>query len=193
MIWDLEESVCGRYREDYQVLNNTYREEGLRTCWQDKYSTVVYNPDRTTTEELKNINREMQPIPDFIRWLQSGELHYMPLERVRQLNVNSINNTPGAFLPSTILEMLFKVLKIPGEALLPYLSLISWCQIEEVNLFIQNYQKKFDDTFASDKDREYWAQHDLFKDNNKASLQKMAKQRGLLTEGKKTRTDQACA
>ena len=186
MIWDLEESVCGRYREDYQVLNNTYQEEGLRTCWQDKYSTVVYNPDRTTTEELKNINREMQPIPDFIRWLQSGELHYVPLERVRQLNVNSINNTPGAFLPSTILEMLFKVLKIPGEALLPYLSLISWCQIEEVNLFIQNYQKKLDDTFASDKDREYWAQHDLFKDNSKASLQKMAKQRGLLTEGKNT-------
>ena len=186
MIWDLKDNFRGTYREDYQILNNSYQEEGLRTCWQDKYSTVVYNPERMTANELKDANREMQPIPDFVRWLQSGELHYMPLEKVCELNINSLTYTPGLFLPSTILEMFFKALKVLDDSLLPYLSLISWCPMDKVNTFFENYQTTLEDTFANDKDREYWSQHDLYKENSKESLKKIAKRANVLsTEGKK--------
>ncbi len=102
----------------------------------------MYNPERMTTEELENVNREIQSVPDFIRGLHTGELHYMPLERVRSSNVDSITNTPAAFLPSTILEMLFKVQKVRDNALMPCLSMLCWFPEEEVKEYFETYQRK---------------------------------------------------
>ena len=31
-VWDLDENYTGSYREDYQILQNTFHEEGQRTC-----------------------------------------------------------------------------------------------------------------------------------------------------------------
>jgi hypothetical protein len=49
-IWGLKEKFFGSYCEDYQILNNTFH-EGKRTCWSDKYTTVIYNPDRMSDED----------------------------------------------------------------------------------------------------------------------------------------------
>ena len=43
------------------------------TTWKDKYTTVLYSP-------LNDINcnrRELQPLPDILRWLKCHELHHM--------------------------------------------------------------------------------------------------------------------
>lgn len=74
---DLDEDYTGSYREDYQILQNTFHEEGQRTCWIDKYSTIIFNP---------NIECELattftvQPVPDYVGWMATGgEMHYLPL------------------------------------------------------------------------------------------------------------------
>lgn len=87
LIWNFNANYEGSYREDYQVLQNSYQEEGKRTCWQDKYTTVIYNPDRMSDDDKENW--ELQPIPDFVCWLQTnGELHYLPIEKTEE-NGNS--------------------------------------------------------------------------------------------------------
>ena len=44
-----------------------------------------------------------QPVPDYVRCLKSGgELHYIPLEKLPNLNTKVIDGTFGAFLPTTL-------------------------------------------------------------------------------------------
>ena len=72
-------------------------EEGGRTCWTDKYSTTVFNPD--LQEEGDKEIFTAQPIPDYVKWIKTGgELHYLPLQKVDKLQTEVVDNTPGAFL-----------------------------------------------------------------------------------------------
>lgn len=59
-IWNLNETFVGSYRDDYQ---NSYDEEGECTCWSDKYSMVIFNPDIPRERQEKCFT--MQPIPDY--------------------------------------------------------------------------------------------------------------------------------
>ena len=36
MTWGLNEDVVGSYREDYEMLENKFDEEGEQTCWANK-------------------------------------------------------------------------------------------------------------------------------------------------------------
>ena len=84
-VWNLNENFVGSYRDDYQIVQNSYDEEGERTCWSDKYSTVIFNPDISRARQEKCFT--MQPIPDYVRWLKTGgEMHYLPLEKLQQLH-----------------------------------------------------------------------------------------------------------
>ena len=91
-VWNLNENFVGSYRDDYQIMQNSYDEEGERTCWSDKYSTVIFNPDISRAREDKCFT--MQPIPDYVRWLKTGgEMHYLPLEKLQQLHTEVVDNT----------------------------------------------------------------------------------------------------
>ena len=73
--WEVDEQFEGDYRKDYQSLHNELIED-VRTAWADKYTAAVY-----TRDEDANCRRyELQPIPDYLRWYKTGELHYLPLE-----------------------------------------------------------------------------------------------------------------
>lgn len=50
----------------------------------------------------------LQPIPDYVRCLSTGgELHYLPIEKLQLLKTDVVNEMPGAYLPSKILDMVF--------------------------------------------------------------------------------------
>ena len=69
-----------------------------RTCWSNKYSTVILTPDISRERQEKCF--PMQPIPDNVRWFKTGEeMHYFPLEKLQQLHTEVVDNTPAAFLP----------------------------------------------------------------------------------------------
>ena len=44
-VWNLDENFVGSYREDYEIMQNNYHEEGDRTYWSDKHYTVIFNND----------------------------------------------------------------------------------------------------------------------------------------------------
>ena len=70
----------------------------------------------------------MQPIPDYIRWLHTaGEMHYLPLEKMEKLDTDVVDETPGAFLPSKILELAIKVFHHGLDQVLCFSLCISTC------------------------------------------------------------------
>lgn len=69
-VWDLDEDYTGSHREDYQILQNTFHEAGQRTCWIDKYSPIIFNPNIEC--ELETTLFTVQPVPDYVRWMATG-------------------------------------------------------------------------------------------------------------------------
>ena len=121
-----------------------------------------------------------------MRWLISGgELHYLPFEKVQTLQSRIIDDTPGAFLPSKILEMLFKVLTHGIDTCLPAIAFLSWCTEDEVEQFFSENKEKLDKSFQNEKDRAYWSQDELYKMNDKTALQELCKKNDIYFEGKK--------
>ena len=73
-VWNLKENFVGSYRDDYQIVQNSYDEEGEPTFWSDKYFTVIFNLDISRARQEKCFT--MQLIPDYVRWLKTGgEMH----------------------------------------------------------------------------------------------------------------------
>ena len=102
--WGLNEDIVGSYREDYEKLENKFDEEGEQTCWANKYSTIILNVDEEIVDDCKEYLIK-QPVPDYVRWFKTGgELHYIPLEKLPTLNIENIDGTFGAFLPSNVLD-----------------------------------------------------------------------------------------
>ena len=183
-LWDLDESYIGCYREDYQILQNRLEEEGGRTCWADKYSTTIINP----VIQQEDITFQQQPVPDYVRWFNTeGELHYMPLGKVQKLVTEMIDGTPGAFLPSKVLEMTYKVFAHGIDTVLPYIAFLSWCTEDEVKQFYAEFKDRLDTKFQNDKEREYWCQHELYKNEDiiKTSLKLKCRANKISGDGKK--------
>lgn len=171
-MWDLDENYTGCYREDYKIMQNTFHEEGQRTFWVHKYSTIILN--HPTSSRLCQV------------WIETGgELHYLPLEKIQRQHAQIIADIPAAFLPSKMLEMIYKVFKHGTDKILQSVSFLTWCTEKDVERFLGNYREKLDRSFANDKEREYWSQHDLYKNNNKEHLVELCRKEKLYTEGKK--------
>ena len=51
LLWDLNENFVGCYREDYQMLENTFDEEEEQTCISNKYTTTILNPEMTEDDK----------------------------------------------------------------------------------------------------------------------------------------------
>ena len=64
--WECAEDFDGKYKNDYHHLQD-YNKVRL-----DKYTTIIYSSNIHTP-----INEFRQPIPDYLRWMETGgELHY---------------------------------------------------------------------------------------------------------------------
>ena len=94
---------------------------------------------------------------------------------MQTLQSRIIDDTPGAFLPSKILEMLFKVLTHGIDTCLPAIAFLSWCTEDEVEQFFSENKEKLDKSFQNEKYRAYWSQDELYKTNDKTALQELCK------------------
>lgn len=106
--WDVDLHFEGRYQSDYRLISNELTVE--RTAWKDKYSTVLYSPGNIHCRR-----RELQPIPDIIRWLNCHELHYMPWQEATLLEDGPWYSIEGLFLPSKVLDLFFIVIPKPPK------------------------------------------------------------------------------
>ena len=110
LYWDTEERFQGEYFRDYQHLQNDLV-NNTRTAWTDKYTISLYPVNVTVNCQ----QFELQPISDYLRWLKTGELHYLPLEeRIRLAGV--WDEIPGTFLTSKVLDLCHSVIPEPTEA-----------------------------------------------------------------------------
>ena len=75
--WDIETKFTGHYWDNYTVVKG---EESGRSSWCDKYTTVIFrNGDDWRGDPQQRMHH--QPLPDYMRWLESGgELHYLQYE-----------------------------------------------------------------------------------------------------------------
>ena len=64
--------------------------------WCDKYTTIMYrghgNWKSSNTERFHR-----QPLPDYLRWLDMGELHYLPYELRASLDKGKWDSIEGCF------------------------------------------------------------------------------------------------
>ena len=51
LLWDLNENFVRCYREDYQMLENTFDEEEEQSCISNKYTTTILNPEMTEDDK----------------------------------------------------------------------------------------------------------------------------------------------
>ena len=183
-LWDLDCDFVGSYSDDYEILENTWHEEGEVTSWTNKYSTTIFNPDMLDMWDSNVL--KMQPVPDYVRWLKTyGELHYLPLAKLEKLETQMINNTPAAFLPSKLLEMVFKVRRNGIDHVIPSIAFLSWCSLDDVNRFYSEFKERLDKTFLKEKEREYWSQEEIYREKKKEELQCMCKKYNLDVRGNK--------
>ena len=79
MVWNLDPNFTGNYVKDHQAICNTLKD--FTTSWIDKYSTTIHsmNPNSVICRY------KLQPVPDYLQWLKTGEAHYLPLEETAAL------------------------------------------------------------------------------------------------------------
>ena len=122
-VWHVKKNFKGCYSEDYRTLTTT-------ACV-DKYSVSVFreNEDWTSWKLLERFDR--QPLPDYRRWEESDELHYLGYEARRDFLRGPWYECPGLFLPDRPLETSFRVLPSPMEDELKAIAFLGWVTVSQ--------------------------------------------------------------
>ncbi len=163
-IWNINENFTSDYISDYAILNNEAGE--LTTAWKDKYTTSVYSTSPTSICR----RFELQPLPYFVRWYHTNELHYLPYKQRRDITDGLWNSMPGLLLPSTVLKLCFKVIPDPPNDVLKLIALLAWVTEADARTYYQNLHTDMTETLNNDMARERWKQHALYK-NSKQQLE----------------------
>ena len=75
-------------------------------------------------------NNPKQPLPDYVRWLQSnGELHYLDYRERNRLEMGPWDTSCALFLPSRVLDVVYKVLPSPPQYIDKFIALLAWGDI----------------------------------------------------------------
>ena len=137
-VWGVNTNFEEEYWRDYSMLKD---DESERSSWCDKYMTVVFRKgDASSGSQQHRIHR--QPLPDFMRWLDSnGELHYLPYEQRLCFPNGPWDSVPGCYLPSHILDLAYVLMPKPARAVLRSLALLCWLPEHEVLQFFEEKDK----------------------------------------------------
>ena len=111
MVWNLNPDFESSYYEDYLEL---------LSAWKDKYTVFSSTSSQTPS----------QPIPDYVRWLNTSKLHYLSAEDTKSLGDGPWARSPSLFMPTRILQLLFETLVVPlnglSEETTLALSILTW-------------------------------------------------------------------
>ncbi|XP_045170664.2 uncharacterized protein LOC123533093 [Mercenaria mercenaria] len=136
----------------------------------------------------QNESNYLQPLPDYVRYQRTEELHYCDhptTKRILEITENNeIKHDPDFFLPSRILNLTHLVFKDPPRYITEQISLLAWVPPQDVDKFIN--LKKEEENAQIEKDREnmVWKSNPLFKLKKKELVQK-CKQMTINQDGTK--------
>ena len=168
-VWQVDPEFEGNYITDYKGIRNDLLTD-RRTAWMDKYTSVLYSE-----LDIRCGRFELQPIPDFLRWLKTGEVHYLPLEE-RALVVGPWDDIPGAFLPSAVVELCLSVIVELTDTLLQQIALLAWITPSKVKAHHKKLLHQYESQENAEKERERWKVHPLYQSKKKPQLEAMCRQ-----------------
>lgn len=66
---------------------------------------------RESDQDGKLDRFQPQPIPDFLRWFETEELHYLSIERTKEVikAIKDLSILPELFLPTKILDTVLRI------------------------------------------------------------------------------------
>ena len=128
----------GSYFQDHQLVYNALIDQ--RTSWRGKNVAAFYLLSDSVTKRY-----ELQPLPDYMRWTKTGELHYLHFEETISIYSGPWMNIPDTFLPTEVLDQCFNVMHHPSEDILKQISLLAWIPLWDV----QQYQTKLEEQLKS--------------------------------------------
>ena len=160
IVWNVDANFHGNYMDDYRIMTNGTEECDHITAWTDKYTTAIYSDD-PCDQSLQF--QEKQPLPDYVRWCKTGELHYLTHHDRQRLNEGTWDQFPGLFIPSTILDLCFEV--FPSDLtsdMIHSVAVLAWLPVHLVEEYFSKQKRKIQDTLANDILREKWKNHKLY-------------------------------
>ena len=177
-VWHVDKNFKGCYSEDYSTLTSP------TTACIDKYSVSIFrkNEDWTIGKPLERFDR--QPLPDYKRWEETGELHYLSYEARRDFPRGPWDECPGLFLPDRVLETFFRVLPSPLEDELKAVAFLEWVSVKEASQFYASAIKQLQQQREEDLKREAWKLHPLYAESRPTLVAKLT-ERCLNPNGKK--------
>ncbi|CAC5422873.1 SGSM3 [Mytilus coruscus] len=181
MTWGSGENFKAKYADDYARLNNEFGD--MTTAFSGKYVTAIFRPDDNWIGN--NSSRAIiQPLPDYIRYIRTGRLHYMSYEMRKSLECGFWDNHPDIFLPETILGLAFKVIPHLTADISNSLAFLSWITKTEVENYFHHLRKQMEKDLTNEIERNRWQNHELFK-KTKAELVKMSADQNVPSTGTK--------
>ena len=181
MIWGADENLQRYYSSDYLLLLND--ETNIKTSWCGKYITAVFRSDEEWIGE--DTSRSIpQPLPDYVRWLETGRMHYMPYELRITLDSGIWDNEPDLFLPERILTMAFKVIPHLSQELSHLLSILAWCPIADVETYFTRLSKKMQKDLDVELKKDQWRNHELY-EKSREELSTLCSKNGIDVHGTK--------
>lgn len=180
-IWNINKDFKGCLSDDYSQIKND--ENVLKTSWCDKYTTIIYRGNgKWQSPNTERFHR--QPLPDYLRWLETEELHYLPYEMRASLDEGIWDSIEGCFLPTHILDMAYLVLPELPPAVIKSLGLLSWTTEEEVLKYYEEKKKETKQDMEDNFKKDQWRSHVLYAKKNK-ELIRICQERKLDVSGKK--------
>ena len=122
--------------------------------------------------------------PDYKRWEETGELHYLSYEARSDFPREPWDECPGLFLPDRVLETFFGVLPSPLEDELKAVAFLAWVSVEEASQFYASAIKQLPQQREEDLKREAWKLHPLYAESRPTLVAKLT-ERCLNPNGKK--------
>ena len=87
----------------YFHINQCLEMNNLLITWRDKYTSCNIEPGSDADKRLF----PYQPVPDYLRWLETRELHYLFQEKLKNLPVGSWTKLPSLLMLTDILNSVF--------------------------------------------------------------------------------------
>ena len=169
LYWKLDTNFQGEYMADYKLINNALL-DGVRTSWTDKYTTSLYS-----LGDIQCRRYELQPIPDYLRWFRTGELHYLALEE-RALLRGPWDEIPASYMPSRILDLCLSLVQDLTDDLINQIALLSWVTPSEVRRYKTKLDDQLEHQIKSEREKSRWKTHSLYQDKTKPQLEAMCRE-----------------
>ena len=153
-VWETKKGFVGSYSSDYETLQ--------KYSYCDKYSTTVYRDDENWLGTILP-RYKRQPIPDYHKWIISGEYHYLSYEQHQDLPDGQWDNCPELFLPERIINACFRAFPNPTSDMISAVSFLAWVSEKDVE---RSYSEKHQSLLKTKIDyieKEKWSKHSLHK------------------------------